>query len=168
LVATFDAKGETLIVRPIRPEDAAAHGAFFHRLAPEDVRFRFFTAMREISPEQMARMTQVDYTREMAFVAVREATGETVGVSRLIHEPNAAEAEFAVVVEPSMKGKGLASHLMQRLFDWAATAGVEEIVGLVLGDNAPMLAFVKRLGFTLRHLPDEPEVMEARRPVHPP
>jgi acyl-CoA synthetase (NDP forming)/RimJ/RimL family protein N-acetyltransferase len=165
LVGTFDARGEPLCVRPIRPEDAEAHAGFFHRLAPQDVRFRFFSAMREISPEQMARMTQVDYTREMAFVAVREATGETVGVSRLIHEPGENSAEFAVVVEPAMKGRGLASHLMQRLFDWAQTAGVGEIVGLVLADNAPMLAFVRRLGFTVRHLPDEPDVMEARRPI---
>ena len=61
--------GERLIVRPIRPEDAEQHGAFFSRLSPQDIRFRFFTAMRELSPEQMARLTQIDYDREMAFVA---------------------------------------------------------------------------------------------------
>jgi acetyltransferase len=162
LVGTFDAKGERLTIRPIRPEDAEAHAAMFHRLAPEDIRFRFFTAMRELSAEQMAKMTQVDYTREMAFIAVRESTGETVGVSRLIHEPGEPDAEFAILVEPSMKGRDLAKHLMQRLFDWAPSAEVKEIVGLILADNAPMLAFVRRLGFTLRRLPDETDVMEAR------
>ena len=60
--------------------------AFFARLSPEDIRYRFFTAMRELSAEQMARLTQVDYDREMAFVAIREATGETVGVARLVCE----------------------------------------------------------------------------------
>jgi len=163
LVGHFEARGETLLIRPIRPEDAQAHAELFRRLAPEDVRFRFFSTMREISSEQMARLTQVDYTREMAFVAVREATGETVGVSRLIHEPGEVGAEFAVLVEPAMKGKGLASHLMQRLFDWAAEAGIAEIFGLILADNAPMLSFVRRLGFRLRHLPEEPDVLEARR-----
>jgi len=165
LAGQFDAKGESLTIRPIRPEDAEAHAAFFGRWSPEDVRFRFFTAMREISPEQMARMTQVDYTREMAFVAVRESTGETVGVSRLIHEPGEPDAEFAVVVEPAMKGRGVAKHLMQRLFDWAPSAEVQEIVGVILADNAPMLAFVRQLDFTLQRRPDEPDVVEARRRV---
>ena len=71
--------GERLTIRPIRPEDAEQHGAFFSRLSPQDIRYRFFTAMRELPPEQMARLTQVDYDREMAFIAVREASGETVG-----------------------------------------------------------------------------------------
>ena len=66
--------GERLIVRPIRPEDADEHGAFFSRLSPQDIRYRFFSAMRELSPEQMARLTQIDYDREMAFIALREAT----------------------------------------------------------------------------------------------
>ncbi len=165
LEGRFDAKGEWLTIRPIRPEDAEAHAALFSRLAPEDVRYRFFTAMREISAEQMARMTQVDYTREMAFVAVRDSTGETVGVSRLIHEPGEPDAEFAVVVDPALKGRGLARHLMQRLFDWAPSADVAELVGLILVDNAPMLAFVRGLGFTLKRRADEPDVMEARRAV---
>ena len=69
--ATHD--GERLTIRPIRPEDAEQHGAFFSRLSPQDIRYRFFTAMRELSPEQMARLTQIDYDREMAFIAVREA-----------------------------------------------------------------------------------------------
>ena len=154
--------GETLLIRPIRPEDAEAHGAFFQRLAPEDVRYRFFTPMRELSPEMMARLTQVDYEREMAFVAVREAAGETVGVARLVREINETEAEFAVIVQPDMKGRGLAARLMQRLFAWARSQGITEIIGQVLADNAPMLAFVRHLGFTVRRAPGEEDVMEAR------
>src|SRR5208283_3585369 len=98
-------------LRPIRPEDSAAHGAFFSRLSPQDIRYRFFSAMRELSAEQMARLTQVDYTREMAFLAVREATGETVGVARLVGEVGRTEGEFAVIVQPDMKGAGLARAL---------------------------------------------------------
>ena len=60
-----------LTVRPIRPEDAAAHIAFFHALSPEDVHFRMFGTMRELSPAQLARFTQIDYAREMAFIATR-------------------------------------------------------------------------------------------------
>jgi len=166
LTETYTAGGESFIVRPIRPEDAAAHGAFFSRLSPED--FRFFSALRELSAEQMARLTQVDYEREIAFVAVREATGETVGVARLVQEMGTAEGEFAVVVQPDVKGRGLARHLMQRLIDWGRAHGLTEMVGQVLADNAPMVAFVRRLGFTIHRLPDEPGVLEARLSLAPP
>jgi len=160
--APFEARGDTLLIRPIRPEDAQAHAAFFARLSPEDVRYRFFSAMREMSPELMARMTQVDYEREIAFIAVREATGETVGVSRLVREGSFGDGEFAVVVQPDMKGHGLGGHLMGRLIAWGRAQGMAEIVGQVLADNQPMLAFVRRLGFTIRRPLDDPEVVEAR------
>ena len=162
LSGSYLAKGETFTIRPIRPEDAAAHGEFFRRLTPEDVRYRFFSAMRELSAEQMARLTQIDYEREMAFVAVREATGETVGVARLVRDLAGSEGEFAVVVQPDMKGRGLARHLMERLIEWGRSQGMAEIVGQVLSDNQPMLAFVRRLGFSVRRTPGEEDVVEAR------
>jgi acetyltransferase len=153
--------GEQLTFRPIRPEDAEQHGAFFSRLSPQDIRYRFFTAMRELSAEQMARLTQIDYDREMAFIALREATGETVGVARVVCEDE-REAEFAVVVQGDMKGRGVARHLMQLLIDWARRRGLSAVVGQVLADNAPMLAFVRRLGFSVKRMPEEPDVVEAR------
>ncbi len=153
---------ESFLVRPIRPEDAEQHAAFFRRLPPPDVRYRFFSSMKELSQEQMARLTQVDYDREMAFVAVREATGETVGVTRLVREPDGRSGEFAVIVQPDVKGHGLASHLMQRLIDWARQCEMAEVVGQVLSENAPMLAFVRHLGFSARRMPEEPDVIEVR------
>jgi len=160
LIERWTAGNETLVVRPIRPEDAAAHTAMFARLTPEDIRFRFFSMLRTLSQEQIARMTQVDYDREMAFIAVREATGETVGVCRLVREPNTETGEFAVLVEPGMKGRGLARHLMQRVMDWGRSQGMTGITGQVLSENAPMLAFTRRLGFTFRRMPDEPDIVE--------
>ena len=154
--------GERLTIRPIRPEDAERHGEFFRRLSPQDIRYRFFSAMRELSPEQLARLTQVDYDREMAFIAVREASGETAAVARLVCEPGEAEGEFAVIVQADLKGRGVASHLMRRLIGWTRGRGLRVIVGQVLADNAPMLAFVRHLGFSLRRMRDEPNVMEAR------
>jgi acetyltransferase len=150
-----------MTIRPIRPEDAAAHTAFFSRLSPQDIRYRFFSAMRELSAEQTVRFTQVDYDREMAFIAVNETTGDTVGVSRLACDSDGRSGEFAVIVQPDMKGRGLASHLMRRLIAWARTRGLSEIVGQVLADNQPMLAFVRHLGFTVHRMVDDPEVMEA-------
>jgi acetyltransferase len=151
-----------MTIRPIRPEDAQAHAAFFSRLSPQDIRYRFFTAVRELSLEQTVRLTQIDYDREMAFIAVREATGETVGVSRLACDSDGQSGEFAVIVQADMKGRGLASHLMHRLIDWARARGLREVVGQVLADNQPMLAFIRHLGFSVHRMADDPEVMEAR------
>jgi acyl-CoA synthetase (NDP forming)/RimJ/RimL family protein N-acetyltransferase len=161
LVEHWQAKGQGFVIRPIRPEDAEAHAAMIRRVPPEDMRYRFFTAMREVSPEQMARLTQIDYEREMAFIAVRDTDQATVGVSRLVREMGTPRGEFAIVVEPAAKGLGLAQHLMTRLIEWGRAAGLSEIVGTVLADNHPMLGFVRRLGFAVRHLPDEPDVVEA-------
>ena len=109
-------------------------------------------------------MTQVDYEREMAFVATRpgpDGVEETLGVSRLVRDAP-EHGEFAVVVQPDVKGRGLARHLMHRLIDWGRSQGMQEIVGQVLSENKPMLGFVRSLGFTIHSLPDEPDVVEAR------
>jgi acetyltransferase len=153
---------DRMTIRPIRPEDAAEHTAFFGRISPQDIRYRFFSAMRELSPEQTVRLTQVDYDREMAFIAVNETTGDTVGVARLACDPDGRSGEFAVIVQADMKGRGLASHLMRRLIAWARTRGLTEVVGQILADNHPMLAFIRHLGFTVHRMPDDPEVMEAK------
>ena len=162
LAEPWQSGDERLLIRPIRPEDAEAHAALFQRLTPEDIRYRFFSMMRALSPEQIARMTQVDYDREMAFVAVRD-TGETVGVARLVRDPYGDGGEFAIVVEPALKGHGLGRTLMRRLMEWGAAQGMTSITGQVLAENLPMLAFMRRLGFALRRLPEDPEVMEATR-----
>lgn len=160
-------RGKSFVVRPIRPEDAEAHAAFFGRLTPEDIRYRFFSAIRLLSPEQIARLTQIDYDREMAFLAVLEGSaaaggGMTVGVARLVRQALTDEGEFAVVVQTDMKGHGIASVLMRKLIDWAGAQGMRTVVGQVLADNAPMRSFVQRLGFSLRRVPGEPDILEAR------
>ena len=171
--------GGTLLVRPIRHEDAAADAAAFRQVPPEDVRYRFFSPLKELSPAMVARLTQIDYDREMAFVAVRgtgggEAAGPgapeeaILGVARLIRAPGSADAaEFAVIVDRSMKGQGLARHLMERLFEWARAQGIRRIVGHVLADNTAMLGFVRALGFTLRRSADEEDVIEASMEMTP-
>lgn len=160
--------GEPLAIRPIRPEDAEAHAEFFRRLTPEDIRWRFFSQLRELPPQQIARMTQLDYDREMAFVAVAnrpDGTEELLGVSRLIREADGETGEFAVIVDRRMKGQGLGRHLMERLFAWAQASGIRTIAGQVLADNAPMLAFVRGLGFELRRSAEDEEVFDVRRPA---
>jgi acetyltransferase len=162
-ISFYAAKGEKFMLRPIRPEDADAHAAMFSRFTPEDMRYRFFSPLRSLPTEQITRLTDIDYVREMAMIAVREGTGETVGVARLVrNDTDGTSAEFAVAMEPSAKGLGLGSALMRAVIAWGRDQGVVEINGQILADNAPMLAFIRRLGFSVERLPDERDVVEAK------
>jgi acetyltransferase len=163
LISHYEAKGQTFLLRPVRPEDADAHAAMLGRFTVEDLRYRFFSAIRSMPPEQINRLTDVDYAREMAIIAVRDSTGETAGTARLVrNDTDGTQAEFAVAVEPAAKGLGLGTALMGAVLDWGRAQGVVDISGQILADNAPMLAFVKRLGFTIAHIPGETDMLEAR------
>ena len=160
LCTPFPASHPEFTIRPIRPEDSAAHIDMIKRIPDEDLRYRFFTPVRDLPVEQMIRMSSIDYDREMAFIAVRDRDGATLGVSRLVRD-EAGGGEFAVLVTPEAKGTGLSDALMHALLDWAEAAGVRTVHGLILADNAPMLRFARRLGFSIVPSPDDPEVMEA-------
>jgi acetyltransferase len=140
-----------LTVRPIRPEDAAAHQAFFHALSTEDVHFRMFGMMRELSPAQLSRFTQIDYAREMAFVAVRQIgqESETLGVVRVSIDPDNIVGEFAIVVRSDLKERGLGRILMGCLLDYCRGRGLAVLRGVALAGNARMHALARSCGFSL-------------------
>jgi acetyltransferase len=161
LVRSTTWQGQPLTVRPIRPEDAPAHVVFFSRLTPEDVRLRMFVRMRELSPAQLARFTQIDYDREMAFIATRpgpDGQPETLGVARAVAEPDNRRAEFAVTVRSDLKGQGLGTMLMQALIDYCRKRGTQELVGDALAENTGIQRLTARLGFHRTQLPGEDEV----------
>lgn len=146
----IDWHGEQILIRPIKPEDAPQHVAFFNSLDPEDVRMRMFVRMRELTPSQLARMTQIDYDREMAFIATRkraDGSPETLGVVRVVCDPDNISAEFAISVRSDLKGKGLGQTLMNRVIRYCRERGIQEIVGETLSYNAALLGLVKPLGF---------------------
>lgn len=140
-----------LTLRPIRPEDAAAHQAFFRALSPEDVHYRMFGMMRELSASQLARFTQIDYAREMAFIATRAAgpQAETLGVARVAVDPDNTVGEFAIIVRSDLKGAGLGRLLMRCLIDYCRGRGLAVVRGLALAGNARMLALARACGFRL-------------------
>jgi acetyltransferase len=146
-------------VRPIRPEDEALYDEFFAHVADEDRRLRFFGAA-DLSHGFLARLTQIDYAREMAFVAVAEATGELLGVARFVADPDYVRGEYAIMVRSDLKGRGLGWWLMQYLIDYAKSEGLQELHGSVLAENTTMLAMCRKLGFTIGVEPDDPGVRQ--------
>ena len=150
--------GRQVLLRPIRPEDEPEHHTFISKLTPEDIRFRFFGMVKELPHSQMARFTQIDYDREMAFIASAPGTDggrETLGVVRTATDPDNERTEFAIVVRSDLKGQRLGWKLLDKMIAYCRARGTQEMVGEVLSDNRAMLALAKRMGFECRAIPGE-------------
>lgn len=141
--------GWSVSIRPIRPEDEPALHSFLKRISPEDLRLRFFAPMKEFSHEFIARLTQLDYARAMAFAAF-DGNGDLVGVARLHSNSTYENAEYAILLRSDLKGRGLGWALMQLLIEYATKQGLKQMSGEVLQDNAVMLQMCRRLGFDVQ------------------
>ncbi|MEW6765354.1 MAG: bifunctional acetate--CoA ligase family protein/GNAT family N-acetyltransferase [Pseudomonadota bacterium] len=157
--------GREIELRPIRPEDAELEQNFVRSLSEESRYMRFMRAIDELTPDMLVRFTQIDYDREMAFVALHEANGvETeVGVARYSVEPDGENAEFAVVVSDAWHGQGIGSLLIEALIESARQRGVRELIGEVLPRNRAMLALAERMGFTQQLLASDEDVVRISR-----
>jgi len=150
LSETVSWQGREIVLRPIRPEDEASHRAFVEQLLPEDLRLRFFNVRRNLPRSELARLVQIDYTREMAFIALApDAHGalETLGVVRAVADPDNREAEFAVIVRSDLKGHGLGDLLMDKIVRYLKAHGTGRVVGDVLHENRRMRELAARHGF---------------------
>jgi acetyltransferase len=143
------ADGTPIVIRPIRPEDAQIEQAFVRGLSDESRYFRFMQEITELTPEMLTRFTQLDYDREMAFIAIVTTNeGEReIGVSRYVMQPDGTSAEFALVVADEWHEHGVGTRLMQALFDAARARGLATLDGEILRSNGPMLHLVTSLGF---------------------
>ncbi len=145
---TLAGVGEFLL-RPIRPEDEQLYAELIARQTPEDLRMRFFTPHPDLSHKLIARLTQIDYAREMAFVAISSDSGALLGIARLAADPEIQRAEFAIIVRSDLKGRGLGWRLMQHLIDYARHEGLAELYGAILAENTTMLRMCHELGFNI-------------------
>jgi len=147
--------GRNVLIRPIRPEDEPIFKQFLAEIVPEDINFRFFHALRELPRSELARFTQIDYEREMAFVAVPlDGSPEILGEVRVATDPDNERAEFAILIRTDMKGKGLGQSLLGKMIAYCRENGTGEIFGMVLPGNKKMLDLAARLGFQGRVMPD--------------
>lgn len=143
-------QGRALTLRPIRPEDEAQHLAFLERLDPQDIRLRIFYSRRSIERSELARLTQIDYEREFAFIAEAAAPDghpETLGAVRAVTDPDNVEAEFGIIVRSDLKGSGLGALLMDKLLRALREHGTRRVVATVLVENESMLGLARRFGF---------------------
>lgn len=163
--------GSRLNLRPIRPEDEPLLLDMFGQSSREDIRLRFFAPLKEFSHTFAARLTQIDYDREMAICAMTtaaDAPEQMAGAVRLIIDPNGESAEFAVFVRTDFKGRGLGYRLMAEILGYAYGRNVGHIFGEVLAENSSMLNVAEALGFTLKRAHDDPGVVHVELPLTKP
>jgi RimJ/RimL family protein N-acetyltransferase len=142
-----------VLFRPLKPEDAALYPDFLKEVTAEDLRLRFFAAMREVSDELIDRLIHYDPARAMAFVAVEVQSGRLLGVVRLHDDVGGRDAEFAILVRSRLKGRGLGWLMMKHMIAYAKEKGLRSVRGQVLAENSTMLTMCAELGF---HSADDP------------
>nr|WP_319390296.1 bifunctional acetate--CoA ligase family protein/GNAT family N-acetyltransferase [uncultured Cohaesibacter sp.] len=151
--------GRTAFIRPMRPEDEALFPSFFAHVTDDDMRLRFFSAARSMSHAFIARLTQIDYARSMAFIALDKDSGEMLGSVRLMGDTDHEKGEYAVMVRSDLKGLGLGWILMKLILAYAEKDGFREVEGEVLRSNQTMRQMCEALGFDTRMDPDDPDLV---------
>jgi acetyltransferase len=154
LEETIAVSGRPVLLRPIRPEDEVRLRQLIDQSGPEDIYLRFFGALRELPHSQLARFTQIDYDREMAFVAIG-ADYELLGEVRTITDPDNEQAEFGILVTSNAQGKGLGHALLEKMIRYCRARGTKELFGHVLRTNSRMLELAENLHFQRGRPPDD-------------
>ncbi len=171
LAETLPCRGRQVLLRPIRPEDEARHRAFMALLTPEDMRLRFFSSRRELPRSELARLVQIDYAREMAFIALDARPGapdEILGVVRAVCDPDNVDAEFAIVVRSDLQGQGLGHLLLGKMIRYLQAHGTQRMVGDVLRDNPAMRGLMESNGFGVDTLASDGSTVRRVLQLQPP
>ena len=159
LEEVFAVAGNELLLRPIKPEDGERLQAFYAMATTADMRLRFFMFRREVPPSELARYSQIDYDREMTFIALgpRDAGGRRpmVGEARAVCDPDNHTAEFAIQVASAWQGKGLGHKLLDKLVRYLRVRGTQELVGRCLPENKGMAGLANAMGFEVKALPSQ-------------
>ena len=161
------ADGAPALVRPVRPEDDALFRAFFARVTDDDLRLRFFQSVKHFSHEFIARLTQLDYARSIALVAIDPLGGDMLGAVRLHADADYDRGEYGILIRSDLKGHGIGWKLMQIMIEYAGWLGLKVVEGQVLRENSTMLAMCRSLGFTVKADADDASLMHVTLPVGP-
>lgn len=158
--------GARLTIRPIRGSDYRLELDFIRGLSARSAYQRLLSP-RKLRADEVRRLVNIDYTRELALIAITEVEGEVrqVGVARYVPEADGSSCDFAIVVADAWQGRGLGEHLLRALLQAAARAGVPALTGLTLSANEPMRALARKVGFTLSRDPHDATVVQLRLPL---
>lgn len=157
--------GRSVLMRPIRPEDEGLYHDFFKEVTPEDLRLRFFAPIKDFSHAFLAKLTQLDYERAIAFAAIESDTGRLLGVVRLHADPDHISGEYAILLRSNLKGQGLGWKLMKLMIEWAKADGLSAVKGEILRENRTMISMCEALGFSVKSSPDDESIAVVTLPI---
>ncbi|MFS3860981.1 bifunctional acetate--CoA ligase family protein/GNAT family N-acetyltransferase [Proteus mirabilis] len=148
---------KSCFIRPILPEDEPLLKTFINQVTKEDLYYRYFSEISEFTHDDLANMTQIDYDREMAFVAIRHPHDdpEIIGVARAMADPDNQHAEFAILVRSDLKGNTLGHQLMMKLINYTKAHGIKRLTAITMPENRNMISLAKKLGFSVEVQFDE-------------
>ncbi|MDE2440287.1 MAG: GNAT family N-acetyltransferase [Betaproteobacteria bacterium] len=157
--------GTPVTVRPIRPDDKPLEQDFVQHLSADSRHKRFMSTLKELPPGKLKYLTEIDYVRHLALVAIIQCDGKNVeiGVARYVAGPIENECEFAIAIDDAWQGSGVAGILMLSLIDAARARGMQKMEAFILASNDKMIKFARQLGFDVRRDPDDPGMMHAVR-----
>ena len=146
---TFEAGGARYRMRPIKPVDFGLYPQFVSKISTDDIRLRFLSPRKTFPDETLKRLTQIDYDRDMAFVALEDASGALAGVARLSTDPDRTMGEYALLVRTDLQGHGIGWQLLSQIVAYARAEKIWRIEGYVLSENRRMLTMCREFGFTI-------------------
>lgn len=141
-------------VRPIKSGDSPLFEGLFNALSQQSVYLRFFSLLRQLPPQLLTRLTQVDYDQEIVLVAFQRHNGQEImlGDARIIQLSDVDSGEFSVLIRDELHGKGIGACLLQHCLAIARQRGFRHICGFVLPENKQMLRLGKKLGFVIKYV----------------
>jgi len=157
--------GTEVLIRPIRPDDAPMEQDFVQHLSADSRYRRFMSTLKELPLGKLKYLTEIDYVRHLALVAIIRRDGHAIeiGVARYVAGPRGADCEFAIAIDDEWQGSGVAGILMLTLIDAARARGMQRMEAFILAANDRMIKFARQLGFTVRRDPDDPGMVRAER-----
>lgn len=161
-------QGQPVLIRPVRADDATRYIDQFHTVSDDDLRFRFLRTMRQLPNALIRHLTEIDYERHMAFVA-EGLKGDLMAITRLVQDGCRKSAEFAIIVRTDLQRQGLGTLMQNRLLDYATSLGLNEVWGLIDGENRKALSLFDKLGFSRGFSFDSPfaRVVKVLAPYNP-
>ena len=157
--------GSPVTIRPIRADDKPMEQDFVQHLSADSRYKRFMSTLKELPPGKLKYLTEIDYVRHLALVAIirREAQDVEIGVARYVAGPQGDDCEFAIAIDDEWQGSGVAGILMLSLIDAARVRGMRRMEAFILASNDKMIKFARQLGFDVRRDADDPGMMHAQR-----
>jgi acetyltransferase len=163
--------GWRIFARPVKPDDGPLIRRLLEHVSQEDLRLRFFDSIKQFSHSFLARLTQLDYARAMAFIAFDESNGdglhEVLGVVRLHSDATGERGEYAILLRSDLKGHGLGWALMQMIIEYARSEGLKQVYGQILHENTVMLTMCRELGFEVKTDPEDRGIYDVTLTLEP-